>query len=64
MYFVIKTFPLAEEVIPAGTRSHKVKTKTEKKVVRPPPKKKPRVLATSPKGKAQIQSVPQEYEVQ
>ncbi|XP_045613355.2 ABC transporter F family member 4-like isoform X2 [Procambarus clarkii] len=53
-----------EEVIPAGTRSRKVKTKAEKKVVRPPPKKKPRVLATSPKGKAQIQSVPQEYEVE
>nr|XP_053645525.1 M-phase phosphoprotein 8-like isoform X2 [Cherax quadricarinatus] len=51
-----------EEVIPAGTRSRKVKTKAEKKVVRPPPKKKAKVSA--PKGKAGIQIEPKEYEVE
>ncbi|KAG7171827.1 chromo domain-containing protein LHP1-like [Homarus americanus] len=52
-----------KEVIPAGTRSRKVKTKAEKKVVRPPPKKKTRI--TPAKGKthgARLKDEPQEYE--
>lgn len=57
-----------DEVIPAGTRSRKVKTKAEKKLVKPPPKKKSRVSASqAAKGKARggKQNVePKEYEVE
>lgn len=52
----------ADEVIPAGTRSRKVKTKAEKKVVKPPPPKRRKLLPQGNK-KGIKKEEPEEFEV-
>ncbi|XP_042870415.1 M-phase phosphoprotein 8-like isoform X3 [Penaeus japonicus] len=52
-----------DEVIPAGTRSRKVKTKAEKKVVKPPPPKRRKLLPQGNK-KGIKKEEPEEFEVE
>lgn len=53
---------MADEVIPAGTRTRKVKTQAQPKAPKPSPKKK-KVVSARHAGKGRPRNEPDEYEV-